>query len=71
MFPFFGVGETVRQMDFLQYLKDYGPLFLMGIVFSTPYPTALYKVFEKKMAGESGGDRGVRIKSLLYGSFYE
>ena len=47
MFPFFGVGETVRQMDFLQYLKDYGPLFLMGIVFSTPYPTALYKVFEK------------------------
>lgn len=33
MFPFFGVGETVRQMDFLQYLKDYGPLFLMGIVF--------------------------------------
>lgn len=51
MFPFFGVGETVRQMDFLQYLKDYGPLFLMGIVFSTPYPTALYKVFEKKWLG--------------------
>ena len=51
MFPFFGVGETVRQMDFLQYLKDYGSLFLMGIVFSTPYPTALYKVFEKKWLG--------------------
>ena len=51
MFPFFGVGETVRQMDFLQYLKDYGPLFLMGIVFSTLYPSALYKVFEKKWLG--------------------
>ena len=51
MLPFFGVGETVRQMDFLQYLKDYGSLFLMGIVFSTPYPTALYKVFEKKWLG--------------------
>ena len=51
MFPFFGVGETGRQMGFLQYLKDYGPLFLMGIVFSTPYPTALYKVFEKKWLG--------------------
>lgn len=51
MFPFFGVGETVRQMDFLQYLKDYGLLFLMGIVFSTPYPAALYKVFEKKWLG--------------------
>ena len=23
----------------------------MGIVFSTPYPTALYKVFEKKWLG--------------------
>ena len=51
MFPFFGVGEAVRQMDFIQHLKDYGPLFLMGIAFSTPYPAALYKVFEKKWLG--------------------
>ena len=47
MFPFFGVGETVRQMDFLQYLKDYGPLFLMGIVFST-HTRQLYIRYLKK-----------------------
>lgn len=47
MFPFFGVGETVRQMDFLQYLKDYGPLFLMGIVFQL-HTRQLYIRYLKK-----------------------
>ena len=38
-------------MDFIKYLMDYGPLFLIGIIFSTPYPAAFYKVVEKKWLG--------------------
>ena len=50
MFPFFGVGETVRQMDFLQYLKDYGPLFLNGDCFQL-HTRHFYIRYLKKMAG--------------------
>ena len=44
-------GNAVNGLDYVKYLKDYWPLFLLGIIFSTPLPSALYKVFRKKWLG--------------------
>lgn len=52
LFPFFGTtGGTINPLDYVQYLDDYVPLFLLGILFSTPLPAALYRMFEKKWFG--------------------
>lgn len=55
MFPFFTeAAGTVNSMDYVGYLKDYGPLFLLAIFFATSVPTAFYKVFKKKWLGNIG-----------------
>ena len=55
MFPFFTeTAASVKNMDFVKYLGDYWGIFLMGIFFATPIPTAFYKVFKKKWLGNIG-----------------
>ncbi len=52
LFPFFsGEAQTVNHLDFVRYAGDYWPLFLLGILFATPIPSALYKMYRKKWAG--------------------
>lgn len=52
LFPFFGTtGGTINPLDYMRYLDDYVPLFLLGILFSTPLPAAFYRMFEKKWFG--------------------
>lgn len=52
LFPFSGnVGGVVNANDYVKYMSDYWPLFLLGILFATPIPSALYKVFGKKWIG--------------------
>lgn len=51
LFPFFGTAGAVNQQDYLRYLKDFLPLFFLGILFATPYPAAFYKVIQRKWLG--------------------
>ena len=52
LFPFFGTtGGTINPLDYVQYLNDYVPLFLLGVLFSTPLPAAVYKAAGKKWLG--------------------
>lgn len=52
LFPVFLHSDgVVNSMDYLKYLGDYGPLFLLGIIFATPLPVVLYKVVRKKWLG--------------------
>lgn len=48
LFPFWGAAAYVNQTDYLRYLKDFMPLFVLGAVFSSHYPAALYRVAQKK-----------------------
>lgn len=52
LFPFLPSRHVVvNYVDYIRYLKDYWLLFVLGIVFATPFPTALYKVVGKKWLG--------------------
>lgn len=51
LFPFFGTAGAVNRQDYLRYLKDFLPLFFLGILFATPYPAAFYKVIQRKWLG--------------------
>lgn len=52
LFPFLGQTEgALNPLDFVKYLLDYWPLFALGIFFSTPIPSAFYKVTRKKWIG--------------------
>lgn len=52
MFQFFAkTSVTINHLDYLKYLKDYWGLFLIAVFFSTPFPTAYYKVIRKKPLG--------------------
>lgn len=52
LFPFVGTGHfPMNPVDYMVYLKDYWPLFVLGIFFSTLIPSALYKVCRKKWIG--------------------
>ena len=52
LFPFLPqTGGTVNRLDYMNYLNDYAPLFLLGILFSTPLPAMFYRRFEKKWIG--------------------
>lgn len=52
LFPFWqSAPAAVNPADYIQYLQDYWQLFLLGILFSTPIPTAFYKVIRKKWLG--------------------
>lgn len=52
LFPVYRSPEMViNQMDYVKYMQDYWPLFVLGMLFSTSIPAALYKMFEKKWIG--------------------
>lgn len=52
LFPFLGsTGVVIREHDYMQYMADYWPLFLAGILFATPIPAVVYKRMEKNAAG--------------------
>lgn len=52
LFPFFGQTEAIiNQSDYIKYLGDYWPLFLLGVLFATPIPAALYRVIKEKWIG--------------------
>lgn len=52
LFPFQGdTGTVINANDYVKYMTDYWPLFLMGILFATPIPSALYKIYGKKWVG--------------------
>ena len=52
MFPFLQQADaSVNRLDYIKYLLDFWPLFLVGILFSTPYPAAAYRVVQKKWMG--------------------
>ena len=53
LFPFLpqAADGVVRELDYVKYMADYSPLFALGIIFSTPAPTMLYKKFGKKWVG--------------------
>ena len=64
LFPVFSQEGTWRNMDFLPYLKDYGPLFVLGALFATPIPEMLYKRLEKRWIG------GAAVAAVLFLSLY-
>lgn len=52
MFPFLPQSSgIVNQQDYLRYLGDFWPLFLLGIVFSTPIPDRIYRAVKKSWLG--------------------
>ncbi len=52
LFPFLGrTAIAVNGQDFIQPAKDYWPLFALGILFSTPLPTEVYKRIRRRWAG--------------------
>ena len=52
LFPFVTSNDVmVNAMDFVKYVQDYGILFFIGILFSTPLPQKIYQKFEKKWLG--------------------
>lgn len=52
MFPFLQrAAITINHLDYIKYLKDYGFLFALGIIFATPYPAAAYRVVKNKWIG--------------------
>lgn len=52
LFPFLcQQRHVVKRMDYVLYMKDYWPLFLLGCLFATPIPTAFYRVLKKKWIG--------------------
>lgn len=65
MFPFLPqTAGTVKQLDYVQYLSDYWPLFALGILFATPVPAVLYKMFKKKWVGS------IAVAAILSLSMY-
>ena len=52
MFPFLPQsGGIVNQQDYVKYLRDFWPLFLLGILFSTPIPDRIYRAIKKSWLG--------------------
>lgn len=52
LFPFLSqTGHVMDRFDYVKYLSDYWPLFVLGIFFATPIPAAFYKVVGKKWIG--------------------
>lgn len=51
LFPFFGESAIVNPLDYVRYLKDFVPLFLLGALCSTRYPAAFYRSVQKKWFG--------------------
>ena len=43
--------DTVNALDYVKYLKDYGGLLLLGTLFATPVPAAVYTKIKKGVLG--------------------
>ena len=53
LFPFAGhAAGVINHLDYLKYLNDYAPLFLLGVLFSTPLPETCYRLIEHKWIGK-------------------
>lgn len=54
LFPFAGqVQNAVNPLDYVRYGKEFLPLFLLGILFATPIPTAFYQKIKEKWLGSA------------------
>lgn len=51
LFPFFGIGATLNNQDFVKYLSDYGVLLLLCLIFCTAGPQKLYGRIRSSLAG--------------------
>ena len=52
LFPFFGAGAAgVQPLDYVQKWQSYWPLFVAGILFSTPLPARLFAKIREKWTG--------------------
>ena len=52
LFPFAGhAAGVINHLDYLKYLNDYAPLFLLGVLFATPLPETCYRLIERKWIG--------------------
>lgn len=52
LFPFFGAGAAgVQPLDYVQKWQSYWPLFVAGILFSTPLPARLFDKIREKWTG--------------------
>lgn len=49
LFPFFGTSNLVNPLDFVDYIKDYGILFVFAVVLCIPAVTKLYERFKKSI----------------------
>lgn len=53
LFPFAGhAAGVINHLDYLKYLNDYAPLFLLGVLFATPLPETCYRLIERKWIGK-------------------
>ena len=65
LFPFFGAGAAgVQPLDYVQKWQSYWPLFVAGILFSTPLPARLFEKIREKWTG------AVCIVAVLAASVY-
>ena len=52
LFPFAGhAAGVINHLDYIKYLNDYAPLFLLGVLFATPLPETCYRLIERKWIG--------------------
>ena len=52
LFPFAGhAAGVINHLDYLKYLNDYAPLFLLGVLFATPLPETCYRLIERRWIG--------------------
>lgn len=52
LFPFMDrTGTVINRLDYVKYLNDYWPLFALAILFATPLPAILYKMWGRKWRG--------------------
>lgn len=66
LFPFLPQTEgVINASDYVKYMSDYWPLFGLGILFSTPIPTALYKAYGRKWIG-SAAVAVILVLSIYY-----
>lgn len=50
LFPLWGSPDYVRAADFVRYLRNYTPFFILALVVSLPFMDKLYKKYHNRMA---------------------
>lgn len=52
LFPFLGeTAVAVNSQDYIAPIREYWPLFALGVLFSTPVPTEIYRRIRRRWAG--------------------